>query len=311
MSNSKKSIKETIKKSGKYLREVSVVVIGVAITLSVSYWIGIKNEKRDMVLHLRAIKMELQENIGDISFLEKSFRLQYMYTVYLQTHDKFFLDKDTLNRYSSICYDVPDKFTFKSNAFEMFKNSGTMRLMNDKELLKEIWNVYDYLSILKELIDENSSIKWNFIEKEISLYDINGGKIEWNTIPMYDFYKKTNASHRLLRVSEAALKKMHELFLKLNFKQLENSTQKMCKVTDEDLDKYLGVYSSDEFPVKLTITKENKRLIVQATEQLPYPFYAIAENIFEFEDVTLEFKPTNKTVEVKKNGQIFTLVKEE
>ena len=55
MSKSKKSIKESIKKSGKYLREISVVVIGVAITLSVSYWIGVKNEKRDMALHLRAI----------------------------------------------------------------------------------------------------------------------------------------------------------------------------------------------------------------------------------------------------------------
>ena len=58
----------TVKKVGKYLREISVVVIGVAITLSASFWINNRNDKRDMNLYLYAIKLELDENI---KFLEK------------------------------------------------------------------------------------------------------------------------------------------------------------------------------------------------------------------------------------------------
>ena len=55
----------------------------------------------------------------------------------------------------------------------MFKGSGTMRLMNDKELLMKIWNVYDALNLLKELIDEHNKLKRDFMVKEISLVDMD------------------------------------------------------------------------------------------------------------------------------------------
>ena len=304
--------KISINKIGKYLRETSIVVIGVAITLSISYWIGIKNEKRDMELHLRAIKMELAENASDIGSLIKSLQPECGYAAYLQSHDKKSLDKDTLNSYFLLCYSSPGSFTFKTNAFEMFKSSGTMRLMNDKELLKEIWNVYDGLTILKEIIDEHNKLKWNFMEKEISLVDRDmEGNIERNIIPMYDFYKKTGNSNKLLNTSEMLSKNIQKLYLKLIIKQVEASKFKIYKVTDEDLDKYVGVYSSDLVPVKLTITKGNKQLFGQLTGQLPFPLYATAKNKFEIDGVILEFNLTNKTIVAKKDGEIFNLVKEE
>jgi hypothetical protein len=311
MNKSKKTFKESIINSGKYLREVSVVVIGVAITLSVSYWIGINNEKRDMALHLRAIKMELKENTGYIEILVNSLKFQCRYADYLQSRDKKSLDKDTLNSYYLLCYTPPENYTFIANAFEMFKNSGTMRLMSDKELLMGIWNVYDYLTYLKEAIDEHNRLKWNFIEKEISLFDVNGEKIELNIIPMYDFYKKTNASNNLLKISERVLRKTHELSVKLAAKEMEASKLKTLIVADEDLDKYLGVYSScDQFSEKLTITKENKLLIGQLTEQRPFPLTAVAENKFEFGNAIFEFNLTDKTLVVKNDGDIINFIRE-
>jgi len=91
---------------GKYLREISVVVIGVAITLSASYLIGIKSEKRDMALHLNAIKMELEENAKDIGYLIELLKPELKYTNYLQSHDKKSLHKDTIDSYFFYCYDV-------------------------------------------------------------------------------------------------------------------------------------------------------------------------------------------------------------
>jgi len=312
MSQSKKLIKESINNSGKYFREISVVVIGVAITLSASYWIGIKNEKRDMTLHLRAIRMELQENAKDIGLLIRNLQPAHNYTAYLRSHDKKSLDKDTLNSYFFFCYSPPVSITFKTNAFEMFKSSGTMRLMNDKELLMEIWQVYDGINILKELIDEHNKLKWDFMEKEISLVDVDtDGRIERNIIPMYDFYKKTSIPDRLLVASEQFFKNIQELFLKLMIKQLETSKLKIYNVTDEDLDKYVGVYSNDQLSVKLTITKGNKLLVGQLTGQVLFPLYATAENKFETEDAVLEFNPTDKTIVVQRNGETFHLFREE
>ena len=264
-----------------------------------------------MDLHLRAIKMELAENASDMGTFVAHLQPAGRYTNYLRSHDKKSLDKDTLNSYAPLCYAAPMNVTFKANAFEMFKSSGTMRLMNDKELLMEIWNVYDGLTILKEMIDEYNKIKWDFIEKEISLVDSDKKEIERNIIPMYGFYKKTGIFDNLLIMSERTLKNTHELYIKLVIKQLDPSKFKLYKITDEDLDKYVGVYSNDQFPVKLTITKGNRLLIGQLTGELPFPLYATAKDKFEINDVILEFNLTDQTIIAKKDGEIFNLIKED
>lgn len=45
-------------------------------------------------------------------------------------------------------------------------------------------------------------------------------------------------------------------------------------VKPEDLDKYLGVYSSTQIALKITITKENNTLVAQATGQSSFPLEA-------------------------------------
>jgi len=54
--------KISMSKFGKYLLEVSIVVIGVAITLCVGYWISMRSVKKDVALSLNAIKIELEQN---------------------------------------------------------------------------------------------------------------------------------------------------------------------------------------------------------------------------------------------------------
>ena len=310
--------KSTTGKIGKYFREISVVVMGVAITLSASYWIGVKKEKRDMALHLYAIKMELEENVKDVSFLINVLKPELRYTAYLRSHDKKSLDKDTLKSYFYVCYTISPTVTFKANAFEMFKNSGTMRLMNDRELLMAIWTAYDELTLLKQVLDEHNKLRWNFIEKEASFFDVDvKGEIELNTIPMYDFYKKIGGYTTIMMISERFLRNIEKMILRLEelemLKQFESAEFKPFDVTDEDLDKYLGVYSNDTEPVKMTITKANKKLVVQATGQPPISMEAIAENKFKIRaaDIIFEFNPTDKTMAVEEGGKIFNFVRED
>jgi len=46
------------------------------------------------------------------------------------------------------------------------------------------------------------------------------------------------------------------------------------ELTSEDLDQYLGIYSSPSFPLKITISKDNNILIAQATGQSSFPLDA-------------------------------------
>lgn len=82
-------------------------------------------------------------------------------------------------------------------------------------------------------------------------------------------------------------------------------------VSSEDLDQYLGVYSSEQIPLKITISKNNKTLIAQATGQSSFPLDATAKDKFKFDPagIIMEFNPTEKTMLLKQGGGQFTFTK--
>ena len=87
------------------------------------------------------------------------------------------------------------------------------------------------------------------------------------------------------------------------------SALEIYQITDKELDKYLGVYSSNhKLPLKMTITKVNGKLFVQGTEQ-PFQLEATGQNKFKTKgaDVVLEFNPIDKTVVYKHDDVEFTL----
>lgn len=80
----------------------------------------------------------------------------------------------------------------------------------------------------------------------------------------------------------------------------------------EELDRYLGVYSSPEFPLKVTITKDNLILNAQATGQSAFPLDAITKDKFEFKaaGIKLEFLPDTKQMILKQGAGKYTLTKQ-
>ena len=95
-------------------------------------------------------------------------------------------------------------------------------------------------------------------------------------------------------------------------KPYEIPTFKTFEIVTEDLDKYLGVYASKQIPLKITITKNNKTLIAQATGQPSFALEATEKDNFKFDQagVVLEFNPTDKTMILKQGGGIFHFTKE-
>jgi len=85
------------------------------------------------------------------------------------------------------------------------------------------------------------------------------------------------------------------------------------KLTSEELDKYLGIYSSPDFPLKLTITKKDNILLGQGTGQPSFPLEAYDEHKFKFDQASLkvEFFPHENKLILKQGGGVFELTKEE
>ena len=80
----------------------------------------------------------------------------------------------------------------------------------------------------------------------------------------------------------------------------------------EDLDKYLGVYSSLQMPVKITITKDNVTLFAQATGQGAFPLEATEKDKFRFDEdgVKVEFNNDKNEFTITQRGTSFLFTKE-
>lgn len=83
-------------------------------------------------------------------------------------------------------------------------------------------------------------------------------------------------------------------------------------LSSNDLDQYLGIYSSKDIPLKITITKNDKTLMAQATGQSSFPLEATDKNIFKFDQagIVLEFKPSDKKMILKQGGKNYNFTQE-
>ena len=79
-----------------------------------------------------------------------------------------------------------------------------------------------------------------------------------------------------------------------------------------DLDKYLGVYSSTQIQLKITITKDNTTLVAQATGQSSFLLEATEKDKFKFDQagVKMEFNTDKNELTLKQGGGIFLFTKD-
>jgi CubicO group peptidase (beta-lactamase class C family) len=79
----------------------------------------------------------------------------------------------------------------------------------------------------------------------------------------------------------------------------------------EDLDKYIGDYSSTQLPIKITISRDGKALFAQASGQSAFPLEAIAKDKFQFEQagIEIEFNTVRNEFTLRQGGGNFLFTK--
>jgi len=83
-------------------------------------------------------------------------------------------------------------------------------------------------------------------------------------------------------------------------------------VSAEVLDKYVGVYASEAFPLKITVTREGAKLSGQASGQSVFPLEATAADKFKFESagIVMEFDAAKNQMTLKQRGRETVFTKE-
>lgn len=84
------------------------------------------------------------------------------------------------------------------------------------------------------------------------------------------------------------------------------------EVKAEDMEQYVGVYSSTQLPLKITISRNNTTLMAQATGQSSFPLEATEKDIFKFDPagVVIEFNPAKQELTLKQGGGSYLFKKE-
>jgi D-alanyl-D-alanine carboxypeptidase len=87
---------------------------------------------------------------------------------------------------------------------------------------------------------------------------------------------------------------------------------KSINIPSEALDKFLGVYSNDQVPVKITVTKKDGALYAQATGQPSFPLEAISATDFKFEQagIVVAFDAAKKQLTMKQGGGAYVFKKD-
>lgn len=87
---------------------------------------------------------------------------------------------------------------------------------------------------------------------------------------------------------------------------------KTISLTSDDLTPYLGIYSSKQMPLKITISRNNNVLVAQATGQSSFELNATEKHIFKFDmaGIVLIFNPAKNQMTLKQGGGVFTFSKE-
>ncbi len=152
--------------------------------------------------------------------------------------------------------------------------------------------------------------KTSFAGKEAYTHD---GKIDGFNAVFYYFPAEQTTYILLSNAEEYSLEKIHDLVLKATFNQsFEVPTIHSYKLSSDDLVPYLGVYSSNESPLIIEISRSGNRLLALPKEQRIFTMDAVDKDVFTHDKsgVTLEFTPVENKMVMKQGAQVLNFFRE-
>ena len=164
----------------KYIRELSVVFLGVIATLYITNKISERNEQRQLKQQLEAVKLELADNIetldGFIAFFDDTYKLKNIFRSGKKWED---IPQEERKYYNNQVRGVVKHFNYKHDAFDMLKATGNLRLIENKELLLDITKCYSKMETARNMTNDYMNVKRNVIwnnyngdfDKAIALVD--------------------------------------------------------------------------------------------------------------------------------------------
>ena len=147
----------------EYFRELSIVIIGVLITLLITNYISDSNKQKEIKGMLGFIKTELIENETNLEWIQWRWEgEQHMFKLALENTDNLKqIPAGTLKKYNYAIGALYGLST-KKESYELLKSSMLMQYVKDKNLLCKFSGMYGMLQNLDAQLSRYSTQKTSF-----------------------------------------------------------------------------------------------------------------------------------------------------
>lgn len=149
---------------GDYIRQVSVVVIGVLITFLGSDLITENSRQKEVDGTMRLVTEELKYNRKELSEVKRLLDVdRYMAKMLIENEmNVSVIPKDTLMEYNTF-FSKMSSFEYRTDALDVLKGSSLMQYISDKRLLQDVLQIYYKLGRIQKDINGYYQMKSDVI----------------------------------------------------------------------------------------------------------------------------------------------------
>ena len=140
----KKSKNKMMKKLGRYLTEIIVIIIGITLSFALNEWNKSRSDYKAYKSHLENLSNDLEIDYvqmkSDVESL-KNIKSSLMYALQYNPSNT-----DSLPRLSQSVNDIMSYINFlpNNNTFNMLNSTGSFSVFENKELVRELNKLYQY-----------------------------------------------------------------------------------------------------------------------------------------------------------------------
>ena len=180
-----------LKKSSvvKYLRELSIVIIGVLITLTITNLTSLNSKRKEVRDMVELIKIELRDNLESIEEIEQRWITEQRIFSLVKTYidDLEQIPPDTLKNHIVVIGALHSVLNEK-DSYEIFKSSLLTQYVKDKDFLRRLSRAYRRIEGLNTQLIKYSDVKseaFKEIYKNLSEEEIQ----QWTQGQVYDYFR--------------------------------------------------------------------------------------------------------------------------
>lgn len=251
--------------------------------------------------------------------LEKIYKKSYGEILKSKITVPFSLNNTYVGSHANPSKNESFSYSFKNNKWEKLDETDMSIPLGAGCLVSNVGDLVKFSRALfsGEIIKDSSLIKMETVKNNYGLglfkipfyqktgFGHSGGIDNFSTI-LYYFPKdevtvvilSNGGTYSTNSVSIAMLSEMFG-------REYDIPSLEALSFTENDLKKYTGVYSSDDIPLKITISNSGTELIGQASGQSSFPLMPGPTNVYSFDEAGIKiiFEPVNQTMILQQRGK--------